>query len=120
MASPFAGLVGHKYISLATFRKSGQPVRTPVWFAEVDGKLYFFTNPMSGKAKRIRNNPNVRLAPSTFRGRILGPDIPARARLVPRGEDAAARAAVRKKYWLARVPFLWRKSSVYVELAPTE
>ena len=38
--SPAAPLQGQKYISLATFRRNGQEVRTPVWFAEQAGKLY--------------------------------------------------------------------------------
>src|SRR5215470_15122623 len=58
---------GQKYLSLTSFRKSGVPVRTPVWFAEAEGKLYLFTNPKSGKAKRIRNNPRVLIAPCTMR-----------------------------------------------------
>ena len=29
----FASLQGHKYINVETFRKNGQGVRTPVWFA---------------------------------------------------------------------------------------
>ena len=32
-------LRGEKYISLATFRKDGREVATPVWFVEGDGCL---------------------------------------------------------------------------------
>ena len=46
-----------KYISLKTFRKSGAPVETPVWFGEEDGKLYVMTRSDMGKTKRIRNSP---------------------------------------------------------------
>ena len=66
---------GQKYLSLTSFRKSGVPVRTPVWFAEAEGKLYLFTNPKSGKAKRIRNNPRVLIAPCTMRGKVTGPEF---------------------------------------------
>ena len=45
-----------KYISLATFRKNGEAVYTPLWFAEQDGKLYVMTRDDSWKYKRIRNN----------------------------------------------------------------
>ena len=52
------------YIVLETFRKSGEGVKTPVWVAAEDGKLYVWTVDNSGKVKRIRNNGRVRLAVS--------------------------------------------------------
>src|SRR5690348_1531705 len=112
-----AELRGQKYISLATFRKSGVPVNTPVWFADEHGKLYVFTNPKSGKVKRIRNNPEVRVAPSTIRGRITGPEFAGRARLLSGEESAHARKLLERKYWLMRVPLLWSKDSVLIEVA---
>jgi len=60
---------GQKYLCLITFRKSRVPVNTPVWFAERDDKLYVKTRIDSGKAKRIRNNLNVKVASSTMRGK---------------------------------------------------
>jgi PPOX class probable F420-dependent enzyme len=54
---------GQKYISLTSFRKSGAAVATPVRFGEQDDKLYAMTRSDSGKYKRIRNNPQVRVAP---------------------------------------------------------
>ena len=50
-------------------------------------------NPNAGKMKRIRNNPQVEIAPSTIRGRALGPYVPATARVAP--DPAAARQAIR-------------------------
>ena len=61
---------GRKYISLTTFRKTGQAVPTPVWFGEDDGKLYVMSRSDSGKSKRVRNNPQVRVAPCTMRGKV--------------------------------------------------
>ena len=78
-----------KYISLTTFRKTGAGVATPVWFGEEDGKLYVMTRSEMGKTKRIRNNPQVRVAPCTMRGKVTGPDFAATARLLP-PEDLAA------------------------------
>src|SRR4029077_18562471 len=80
----FAPLQNHKYINLATFRKNGQEVRTPVWFAGeppqgVPEKLYVYSTADSGKAKRIRNNGHVRVAPCDMRGKLLGEWIEARA-----------------------------------------
>jgi uncharacterized protein len=111
-----AELRGQKYISLATFRKTGVPIHTPVWFADEHGKLYIFTNPESGKVKRIRNNPEVRIAPSTMRGRITGPEFSGQARILSAGESEHARELLKRKYWLMRVPFLWSKNSIFVEI----
>jgi len=111
-----AEIHGQRYISLATFRKTGVPVYTPVWFAEEDGKLYIMTSGKMGKTKRIRNNPQVRIAPCTMRGRITGPEFPATARILPTEDGARARRAINAKYFLARVPFLWPNTDTYVEL----
>lgn len=114
-----AELRNQKYISLATYRKTGVPVRTPVWFAEENGKLYIFTNPASGKAKRVRNNPAVRFAPCTIRGRVTGPEFAGQARLLSSDAAAAARRPLQKKYWLMKVPFLWSKDSLFLEIELT-
>jgi len=106
---------GQKYISLTTFRKTGTPVPTPVWFAESDGKLVLMTRSDSGKYKRLRNNPNVKIAPCTIRGRITGPEFAASARILPREDWPRARQAINGKYWLARLP-IWSKENVYVEI----
>jgi len=107
---------GQKYISLATFRKSGAAVATPVWFGEQDDKLYVMTRSDSGKYKRIRNNSQVRVAPCTIRGKITGPEFSATARILPPEDWPRARQTIEKKYWLARIPF-WSKKNVYIEIA---
>jgi uncharacterized protein len=107
---------GQKYISLATFRKSGVAVPTPIWFGEEDGKLYVMTRNDSGKYKRIRNNPQVRIAPCTIRGKVIGPDFAAKARVLPPENWPRARKTIEKKYWLARIPFVWSKKNVYIEI----
>ena len=107
---------GQKYLSLTSFRKSGVPVRTPVWFAEAEGKLCLFTNPKSGKAKRIRNNPRVLIAPCTMRGKVTGPEFDATTRILASPESDEARKIMKAKYLLMRVPFLWSKDSIFIEL----
>lgn len=116
MAVVPAEIHGQRYISLATFRKSGGAVYTPIWFAEHDNKLYFMTNGDSGKCKRIRNHPQVKIAPCTIRGKITGPEFPATVRILPPEESARVRHAINAKYWLARVPFLWRNTDTYIEI----
>ena len=111
-----AEIHGQRYISLATFRKSGVPVYTPIWFAEEDDKICFMTNNKLGKVKRIRNNPQVTIAPCTIRGKIIGREFSATARILPADNGNRVRRAINAKYWLARLPLLWRNTDTYIEL----
>ena len=95
----------HRYMSLATFRRSGAEVKTPVWFAAADGKLYVFTAGDSGKVKRLRHSPRVRIAPSNARGRLRGTWRDAAARIISETRAIErAHAALRAKYgWQIRL-----------------
>lgn len=106
---------GQKYIRLTTFRKNGAAVLTPVWFGEGDGKLYVMSRSDSGKCKRLRNNPKVRIAPCTIRGKVTGPEFDATARILPPEDWPRARKTIHEKYWLARLP-IWSKQNVYIEI----
>jgi len=88
-ASTFDVLQSNKYVSLESFRKTGQGVRTPVWFAAdpADATLYIYSTADSGKAKRIRRNSRVRIAPCDVKGNLLGDWIEARAEIID-GEEA--------------------------------
>jgi uncharacterized protein len=110
-------LRNQSYISLATFRKNGVAIHTPVWFADENDKLYVMTRADSGKVKRIRANPVVKVAPSTVRGKITGHEFPGRARVLPEQDWAHARSLIRSKYWLARLPFMAGPKNVYVEIS---
>ena len=114
---------GHKYLSLETFRKTGLGVQTPLWFAEQDGELLLYTLADSGKVKRIRNNPRVRIAPSDMRGKLLGDWIDGSARFLEGQEAVRANQALNKKYWLKRF-FDWtsklRKTPrVFIAIRPS-
>ncbi len=64
-------IADEKYISFTTFRKSGDPVSTPVWVVPVsDGRIGFWTAMGNGKTKRLRNNPAVTVQPSDGRGKV--------------------------------------------------
>jgi len=76
------------------------------------------TNSKLGKVKRIRNNPQVKIAPCTLRGKITGHEFSATARILPAEHAAHVRRAINAKYWLARLPLLWRNTDTYVELTP--
>jgi|ERR1035438_2114701 PPOX class probable F420-dependent enzyme len=101
----FAALVGHKYLSLETFKKSGEGVRTPVWFAGDPSsgfsptKLYIYTVDNTGKVKRMRNNPRVKIAPCDGGGKIQGEWVDATATIVTGQEAARGMRLLNKKYF---------------------
>lgn len=98
---PFAYLEKSSYINLTTFRKSGEPVSTPLWFALYGGRLYATTEPDSGKMKRIRNNPSVLMAPCNAWGKEQGARVEGLARQLDDGEaPEAATQAFHRKYRL--------------------
>ena len=109
--STISALGRHRYMSLATFRRSGAEVKTPVWFAAADGKLYVFTAGESGKVKRLRHSSRARVAPSDARGQVRGAWRDATARIVtdlPLIERA--HAALRAKYgWQVRLTNLFSR-----------
>src|ERR1019366_4938974 len=101
--SPFEPLLKGSYVNLTTFRKSGVPVPTPMWFAESDGIIYIYTGATSGKVKRIRNSGRVTLAPCTANGKVTGDAVEGNARIVSdQQEIARAEAALAKKYGIQR------------------
>ncbi len=104
VVSGFDHLRGHKYCLLVTYKRSGEAVPTPVWFGLSGGKVYVRSDANVAKIKRIRNDPRVRLAPCTVRGRPLGLPAEGRARVLDNPGDAAseAEAALRVHYGLGR------------------
>ena len=107
----------HRYISLVTFRRSGEAVKTPVWSARCGGKFYVFTAAGSGKIKRLRNDPRIRVAPCGPRGRVRGEWIDGQARRIedPATESAAYSALLAKYGWQMRVLNFFSKLSGRIE-----
>jgi uncharacterized protein len=100
----FASFQGQKYLNLESFRKNGQGVRTPVWFAAdlasgVAQTLYVYSTVDSGKAKRVRNNPRVRVAPCDVRGNLRGDWIEASAEIVTGDAAQNGMRLLNKKYF---------------------
>ena len=62
-ANDLDGLRGHKYCLLVSFRQSGEPVPTPVWFGLERDHAYINTRERNAKLKRIRRDPHVRVGP---------------------------------------------------------
>ncbi len=112
---------GHKYISLTTFRKSGEPVSTPIWFVEREISIYVWTEKNSWKVKRLSNDSRVRVAPSTVRGRVVGPSADGTAQIVSSEVKEEIENLMAAKYgWMMRLySFLCRnKEMVVVEINP--
>jgi len=97
-----AEFAGQKYVNVATYRKNGTAVYTPMWFAEEGGELYVYSLANAGKVKRIRNNPRVKIAPCDVRGKPKGAWIEAEARIVDRSAAEHGHKLLNKKYGLLK------------------
>ena len=90
-----------EFVSLATFRRNGAEVATPVWIARDGDELVVTTERNTGKVKRLRRDDRVVLRPCTRLGKVE-PDaitVQARARVAgPSTDDRRADAALRRKY----------------------
>lgn len=122
----FPELLGYPYASLMTFRKNGEGVATPIWFATDREKLYILTTGSSGKVKRIRHTPRVQLAPCSQNGKTLyGPYVDGVARVMAPDEYRTAKIALNQKYGLQKsaIDFLLvlsgrDRDSTYLEIVP--
>lgn len=96
---------GHAYLNLETFKRSGQGVRTPVWFVQDAATLYVRTGANSWKVRRVRNNGRVRVVPSDAQGKPLGEWVEASARLVEGEEADRANRLAARKYGAMKIGF---------------
>jgi PPOX class probable F420-dependent enzyme len=95
-------LSGHPYINLETYRRNRQPVRTPVWFTIDDNNkmIYVVTRTETGKSKRLRNNPKVRIVPCSIRGQPKGEWLNGKATFATPEQLKIALKQRNKKYGL--------------------
>jgi PPOX class probable F420-dependent enzyme len=111
-----------KYVSVATFRKTGAAVATATWIVPLDGgRVGLLTSSASGKAKRLRNNPSVTLQPSDVRGRIKAGTTPVTGtvELVTSGPDFEAITSRFKAEYGLMVPIIRRQPSPHSTAEPT-
>jgi uncharacterized protein len=94
----FDDLATRRTVVVTTYKRDGSVVPTAVNVIVRGDHAYFRTWSTSGKAKRLRRDTRVLIAPSTARGRPTGPAIPATARMLGADEDGPIRQALTKKY----------------------
>ena len=96
------------HVSLTTFRRNGQAVPTPVGGLVQDGTLYVLTPPETGMVKRIRNNPQVTIAPCNMKGTVPAgaPTVGATARLLDPVETARVEEMMRRRFFMYRLVHL--------------
>jgi uncharacterized protein len=97
-----AQFANQKYLNLESYRRNGQGVRTPLWFAEDNGALYFYTLADSYKVKRIGANPRVRVVPCDMRGNVKGEWVDATARRLDVVESRRVDKLLDRKYGLVK------------------
>src|SRR5439155_13620911 len=125
-SNPLEPFVGRRTALLTTYKRNGTPVATPLTIAVEGERAFIRTYDRAWKAKRLRNNPSVLVAPSTVRGKPRGEAIAARARLLDGDEAAhAARAIARRQRILqgVLVPLLHRAAryrTLHYEVTPEE
>lgn len=103
MTSPaLSQFANEKYLNLESYKKTGVPVLTPLWFAEENGLIYIYSVADAGKVKRIRNNPRVRIAPCDMRGKLQGDWVEGRARILDEAEAQHGNSLLDQKYGLMK------------------
>jgi hypothetical protein len=111
--STLSSLRNTKTVLLTTYRRDGTPIDTAVSIAFDGDRAFFRSYDKAWKTKRLRHNPNVKVAPATLKGTATGQAVEARATLLD-GEDAriAARALARRHRVLQAVvvPLMHRLS----------
>jgi uncharacterized protein len=90
--------VKQRTVLLTTYRRDGSPVGTPVNIVVSGTHAYFRTYDKAWKSRRLANNPEVEVAPSTVRGEPTGPAVHGRARLLDADETAPVRRLLRRKH----------------------
>lgn len=85
-------------VLLETQKRDGSWVGTPVSLVQADGRMYFRTYDQAGKAKRMRNFPQVRMSPCTFLGKVRGTPTLGTARLLEGADATRARQLLARRF----------------------
>jgi uncharacterized protein len=124
MSAALAPLKDAKTILLTTYKRDGTAVGTPVSIAFDGDRAFFRSYDKAWKTRRLRHNPRVQVAPSTFRGKPAGPAIDARAILLEGEQARVAASALARRHRVLQaivVPTahrLMRYRTMHYELQP--
>jgi PPOX class probable F420-dependent enzyme len=100
----FTQFAHQPYLNLETYRKTGVPVATPVWFAEEHGTFYIYSLAHAGKVKRIWHKAQVSIVPCDARGHPTGEWVTAQARILDAHGAARGHQLLHQKYgWIKRI-----------------
>ena len=94
-------LADARFVSLTTFRRSGEAVSTPVWVGRDGEALVVLTPADSGKVTRLRHDPRVELRPCGRFGAVADGVEPVAGRAEVRDlpdDVERARATIRRTY----------------------
>jgi uncharacterized protein len=123
-ATGFATLRGARQGLVVTFKRSGEPIPTPVNVGvSDDGKVYFRAEPTAWKVRRLTSNPRVLVGPCNLRGKPKGPLAEGTARVLS-GQEAARGEQVVAGNWsramrpLEKALDVTGVETVYVEISP--
>ncbi len=111
-------------VLLTTYCRDDTAVGTPVNIAVDGDRAFVRTWDTAWKLRRIRNNPEVEVAPCTALGKPTGPAIRAHARVLGADESAYAARTLSRKHPVLHgflVPDLHRlrgNETVHIELTP--
>ncbi len=101
-------LLAAEYLNLATFRKNGDKVATPIWAAPAGSAFYAFSEGKAGKVKRLKNSSKALLAPCTVSGKSLGTWHDAQAFVVNDAEE------IQTAYRALKAKYGWKVSALNV------
>ena len=125
-AQAFEPFVRQWAVLLTTYKRDGTPIGTPVNIAVEGDRAFIRTFDRAWKARRLRNNPEAEIAPSTARGKATGPAVRVRTRLLGGDEAAQASKALARKHRLVHgilVPLAHRLrgyKTLHFELTPVD
>lgn len=101
MSTAAREIASHRYMAFTTFRRTGEPVDTPVWVADLgDDTVGFTTAATSGKVRRLAHTCDVVVSPCSMRGVVVSgaPQWLGTATVVVGSEHARVRAAIARRY----------------------
>jgi uncharacterized protein len=96
--SELEDLAPHRYMALETRKRDGAWVSTAVNLVVEGDRVFFRTWSKAGKAKRLRNIPDVRFAASDARGRSTATWLRGKAFLLDHDEGKRVASLINRKY----------------------